>query len=144
MSDLKWLGYPQVILKSDNEKAILKLLRRAMVEHRVQARDGDMEVIVQDEHPMPYDKNGNGDIESAVKVFTGQFRTLKLCLERSFGAKLPNRHPALQWLVKYAAWQLATRSIGKDGCTSYQRVRGREYSKRLARFGERVLYQRPT
>ena len=31
VEDLKWLGYSQVILKSDNEKAILKLLRRAMV-----------------------------------------------------------------------------------------------------------------
>ena len=39
VGDLKWLGYPQVILKIDSEKAILKLLRRAMTEHRVQCHE---------------------------------------------------------------------------------------------------------
>ena len=36
LEDLRWPGYSHVVLKSDNEKAILNLLKRALVERRVQ------------------------------------------------------------------------------------------------------------
>ena len=125
---------------SDNEPAILKLLTEAMTELRIQARQAP---VIQQEHPTSYDKQSNGEVESAVKTFTGEFRTLKLCLERSLGVAVPATHPLLQWLAEWAAWQVTTRRVGDDCLTAYQRARGKEYAKRMVRFGERVLYQLP-
>ena len=41
MKDLKWLGFQQVSLRSDNETAILKLLEHALTEARIKIPDLD-------------------------------------------------------------------------------------------------------
>ena len=60
--DIMWLGYIQLALRSDNEPAILALLRHALSEARVKV--SLLEQIVQ-EHPNTYDPAGNGEIESS-------------------------------------------------------------------------------
>ena len=62
-------------------------MKKVMREHRVTAEGGPEAgdvPIVQEDRPPPYDKKGNGDIESAIKTFSGHYRTLKLCLEKKF------------------------------------------------------------
>ena len=140
MKDLQWLGYTKLSLRSDNEPAILSLLAHAVTEARLQLTP--LEQIIQ-EHPNVYDSSGNGEVEVAVKQVTGILRSNKLDLEKRVGFVVPQVHPVMSWLVEYAAWVLNVRSIGPDGVTPYQRVRGRAFAKRLLPFGEVVHVHLP-
>ncbi|MBV61870.1 MAG: hypothetical protein CMH65_11270 [Nevskiales bacterium] len=144
--DLKWLGYSHVSLKSDNEPAILALLKESLIDLRVAVHDADADAqqVVQEEHPTAYDKGSNGLAEGAVKTVQGMTRTLKLDLENRLQRSIPSDHPLIHWLVEHVAWQLTTRMRGKDGQTAHQRARGRAYAKRQVRFAERILYKLPT
>ena len=55
VSDVKWLGYSKVTLKSDHEPAIVKLLQEALMELRVQGLRQTME-----EHSPEYDPKRTG------------------------------------------------------------------------------------
>ena len=144
VEDLKFLGYHRVGLKCDNEPAILKLLSEVLVAQKVQVDDMEHVKTTHEEHPTAYDKGSNGFIENAIRTVQGLIRTLKLELELCLGVTIPSEHPLLRWLAEHAAWQLTTRSKGEDGLTPYSRLRGKNYAKRLVRFGERVLYKLPS
>ena len=99
MEDIGWLGYTALSLRSDNEPAILKLLRHAVTEARIRVDDLNQ---VMTEHPNTYDHAGNGEIENAVKQVIGILRTNKLDLEKRIGKEIPLGHPVVTWLVEYA------------------------------------------
>ena len=58
---------------------------------------------VMEEHPLPYDPQSNGAIESGVKLVKGQLKTMRSALESRLGFKIPVAHPLLAWLVTYSA-----------------------------------------
>ena len=72
VADVKWLGYSRVVLKADNEPAIVKLLTEALRELRIQGLDQCLE-----EHPPEYDPQANGSAEVGVKLLKGHLRTVK-------------------------------------------------------------------
>ena len=131
VEDVKYLGYSKVVLKSDNEPAIVKLLTEALRELRIQGLEQCLE-----EHSPEYDPMANGSAEVGVKLWKGQFRTLKSCLESQIGYKIPVRHPLISWLVRHAACLIMWCSKGHDGRTAYQRIKGREFKTKLMAFGE--------
>lgn len=126
VKDVLWLGFREVFLKSDNEKAILKLLEHALTELRMQ------------EHPNVYDPSGNGEVEATVKQFQGILRTNQRHLEKRMGTKLPVEHPLFCWLVEYCGFIINVRVVGKDSITAFARVRRKSFAKRLITFGEFV------
>ena len=140
LEDVQWLGHTRIALRSDNEPAIVALLKRALCTVRVHVED--LEQVIE-EHPAAYDSQAQGEIENAVKRVTGLLRTHKLCLERRLGKKMPSSHPLMTWLVEFVAWLINVRIEGNDGKTAYHRVRGRPYAKRLVGFGEVVQYNPP-
>ena len=75
VEDIEWLGYNKIILKSDNEPAIVQVLRETLKSLKVNTVDQAME-----EHPAPYDSKANGAVENAVKQVQGLARTLKISL----------------------------------------------------------------
>ena len=75
--DVMWLGHARIVLKSDNERAILALLRTTL---RVIQKEVEIE-NVQESHPAAYDPSSNGSIESAAKLIGNQIATLRSCLE---------------------------------------------------------------
>ena len=97
MEDIKWLGYTALSLRSDNEAAILKLLKHALTESRMHVKQLER---IQEEHPVDYDHAGNGEIEAAVKQLTGILRTNKLDFERRINKEVPLSHPLMTWLVE--------------------------------------------
>ena len=119
----------------------MKLLKDALKTARVEIQELEQ---IQDEQAVKYDSKTNGDAENAVKQVTKQMRTLKLCLERSVGKKIPTSHPLMAWLVEHTAWVLNTRVVGPDGFTAYHRVKGKSYAKRSIGFGEYVMFMLPT
>ena len=134
--DILWFGYRSVILKSDNEPAIVVLLREVLRGMRVSVED---EEKVPDQaaeaHPAPYDSKGNGSVENANRQVQGLIRTLKRCLEVRLKQRIPVDHPLMAWLVKHAAWVLTTRVRGKDGQTAYERLRGKPFARKSIGFG---------
>ncbi len=86
---IRWLGYTRLILKSDNEPAIVKLLEDTMAAIRVQVEE------VKPEHSQPYDSQANGSAENAIRNLRGMLRTFRSCREERFGMKLPIDHPIM-------------------------------------------------
>ena len=99
VSDVVWLGHTRLILKSDNESAILALRRRVA---RLLKLAEHME-NVQEESPPAYDSQSNGGIEIGVRIIRGMFRTLKLCLEARLNKYLPVNHPITAWLLEHTS-----------------------------------------
>ena len=141
IEDIKWLGYTALSLRSDNEPAILKLLRHALTESRIHVEQLER---IQEEHPVDYDHAGNGEVEAAVKQLTGILRTNKLDLEKRINKEVPLSHPLMTWLVEYSAWMITVRVVGKDGLVAYQRIRKRPFHKRLLPYGELVNVHLPS
>ena len=143
VSDVKWLGYTKVTLKSDNEPAIVKLLQEALRELRVQGLEQTLE-----EHSPEYDPQANGSAEVGVKLLKGHFRTVRSCIESRLGHRIPVRHPLIAWMIRHAASLITWCAKGHDGQTAYQRVRSRQFKTRLMTFGEvcrfKVRSQEPT
>ena len=73
VEDIKWLGYTKLILRSDNEAAIVSLLAAAL---RKLKTEGIAQVAR--EKPPDYDSKANGSIENAGKQVQGLLRTVKL------------------------------------------------------------------
>ena len=140
LRDIQWLGYQRISLRSDNEAAILRLLKNTATEARLEVKDLQQ---LTEEHPNTYDSAGNGEIEATVKQLTGILRTNKIDLEMRLGKRIPQNHPVFSWLVEYASWVINIKVPGADGITAYQRVRGRAPAKRLVPFGETVLVHLP-
>ena len=68
---------------------------------------------------------------------------MKSSLEAKVGAKMPERHPLLAWMVQGAAEVITRYQVGADGKTAYQRWRGRTGEKKVAIFGEKVMWRPP-
>ena len=102
--DIQWLGHPRIILKSDNEKSIVRLLTEVLKSLRATP----IEQVAQ-QHPSAYDPNSNGAIESTCKRVGGLLRTLKFDFEERFGRSPSTNHPVFAWLVEHVSWILTTR-----------------------------------
>ena len=134
--DVIWLGHSRVVVRSDNEPAIVKLVTEALKKLKVSGLDQAAA-----EGSVPYDPQTNGAAESAVNLTKGMMRTLQLCLEDRVGARIPVTHPVMSWLVRHAAQLRTLRVRGRDGQTAYQRARGTESSVKLIGFGEFCRYK---
>ncbi len=120
--DVAWLGYSEIIMKSDNEPAIVQLLKEVLKSLKVSSLDKAME-----EHPAPYDSKGNGAAENAVKQVQGLLRTHKSALEWHISKSIPREHPVIAWMVEYVAFLLTTRRVKTNGLTPYQHLRGKQF-----------------
>ena len=105
---LDFLGYDKVILKSDQEYALGKVLRSAKI-HR-----GEGTQTMLENSPVG-DSRSNGFIECAVERVEGQVRTMKLALEERIGIKIPADSCVLPWLVEHAGNLLTMFEVSDDG-----------------------------
>jgi hypothetical protein len=143
-SDVEFMGHVKLILKSDNEPALLALGQAALLSIRCDVVAGESKVeSISFENSAEHDSQSNGGTECGIRAVRGVFRTVKLCLEERLGRKVPSTHPLMTWLVEYSALLLNAKQVGEDGKTSWSRLRGRDFGQKLIGFGEAVLYKQP-
>jgi len=134
---IKWLGYTNLVLKSDNEPAVLALLRDTLRAIRINVD------AAKEEHSMAYDSQANGGVENGIRNLRGMLRSIRCCLEDRLGRRFPVDHPVLAWMVSHAASIMTIRHKGVDGRTAWMRVRGRPFGLRRAGFGELCQFKLP-
>ena len=98
VEDAKWLGYTKIMLKTDNEPAIMKLPTELLRELRIQG----LEKVMSENSP-EYDPQAHRNAEVGVKIVKGMLGTLKSGLEDELGYRVPARHRLVAWLVRHAA-----------------------------------------
>ena len=130
-SDIQLLGHKKVILKSDNENAIVALKKAVKNE-----RPEDIQL----EESPAYDSKSNGDAERAIQMVQDQIKTIKDDLETQYGVKISEDHQCLAWLVAHAGNTIDRYHVNKDGKTSFERWKGRPFKRAVAKFGENVIY----
>ena len=130
----KIMGYKKAIFKGDQEPAL-----GAMMD-RIAALSGDQ--IIREESPVG-ESQSNGDVENAIQRIQGQYRTLRSNLEAMYEKKVEPEHPALTWMVRYASLLVFWFEKGTDGRTPYRRLKGKEFNRKLANFGECIWYLKP-
>ena len=54
---------------------------------------------------------------------------------------IPATHPVVAWMANHAADILNKLSVGSDGKTSYELIRGKRYNRPMVEFGERVHFR---
>jgi hypothetical protein len=140
VSDVAWMGHVKLIVKSDQEVALVALVTRALQLLRCQIEGLES---VSTEHSHAYDSQASGGTEVGVKILRGLFRTLKLCLEGRIGRKIPITHPMTSWLLEHTSLLQNAQVRGEDGLTAWARVRGRAFGQRLIGFGELILWKQP-
>ena len=104
---MEQLGHTKMVLKSDQEPAILALKRA--VARRLPRRE-----IIMEESPAT-GHQANGEAEAAVRELGKQIRVMKGFVEKKYNKELPTRHPLLAWLVRYAGQVITRLAVGRDG-----------------------------
>ena len=128
-------GFTEVLVRSDNEPAILALKEQAVTALKLAG------VSVKVEESALYDSQSNGLAESAVKDAEDAVRTNLACLVRRFGQEFLGGHPVLTWLVKYSVAMVNRCRRGPDGKTAYDLRKGRKFARALPHFcGEDPLH----
>ena len=110
--DIEWMGFTRIMLRSDNEKAIVALLKESLRALRV---DVDHVEQAAEEHPPKYDPQANGAVENAVGGFKDMMRTYTLALESRLGHRVPPDHPIMSWMAQHAAYMMTVRIKSDDG-----------------------------
>ena len=128
------LGHRRLMAKCDNEPAIPAL--------RNSARDACRDVEVLYIGPPEGDHRANGLPESAVRELKRQTRAIRIHTERKLGRRLPDDHPALAWLPRFAAGVLNKYRIGVDGRTAEYRRTGKSWRKPCVQFLEKIFFRK--
>ena len=131
---IDWLGYRRIILKTDQEPAIMEFKQCGKSERP--------EEIMFEESPT-YDSRANAEVERAIHTVQGQVRTLKDALEAGYGCELKPEDHIVPWMVMHAGSLISRYHKGQDALTAFRRLRGKEFRADVCEFGECVWYMKP-
>ena len=135
-NDVSGSGFAEVLVRSDNEPAILALKESTATALKL----ADVTVKTE-ESTLLCDSQSNGLAESAVKDVKDAVRTNLACLVRRFGREFPGGHPVLLWLVKYCAAMVNRCRRGPDGKTAPRATQRAQVRASTAAFcGEDPLH----
>ena len=95
------------------------------------------------EHSPVGDPASNGMVENGCRRLQGMVRTLKSMVESKSGMKITSEHAIFPWLVEWVGQLMMRFSVGTDGKSPYERIRGRRLIKPTVAFGESVVYMPP-
>ena len=125
LQDVLWRGHHRVMVRSDNEPALLQVVNRTMAALKIKGVDATSEGSV------PYHPQTNGAAENAVKLLKGTLKANLLSLERQIQARIPLDHTVVTWLVTFSANVYTSRVRGRDGKAAQQQVRSTTHPDKL-------------
>ena len=131
VGDLNTLGYKRILIRTDNEAAILDLWSKV--------RDKWHGEVVKVESSVG-EHNTNADAEQTCQKVEDELRCWLDALNDSIGGKIPPTHDVMAWLVEHVTSIDRRISIGLDGKTPVERLRGRRGRDMMAEFGESVMF----
>jgi hypothetical protein len=148
--EVRLSGYSRMILKSDQEPSILALLEAVKREKgeaieltgKVMNKAKEELQMIAEESPVG-EHPSNGEVENAIKSAQSQIRTMRLALQARYKTKIRTDHPIMPWLVHHAALLIDICRIGTDGCTPYERRKGKKFHRPLPEIGECIWYLKP-
>jgi len=125
-------NYDKMIIRTDNEPAILALRRSIMTmcTGRVLQEDA-----------IKGESQSNGLAEVGVRIVEGIARTLKIDVEEKMQMKIDDSSVVLAWMIEHACTLYNRCTILDDGRTPWQRAFGKASSLPLVPFLEKVLYK---
>ena len=132
IKDLEKLGYDEIILKCDEEPALLNI-QDSVVKRRQRK-------TIPENSPVG-DSQANGKAERAVQTLCAHVRVLKKGLENRCKKTFSSDHPIITWLVEHAADVVSRYQVGRDGHTAYERWKGKRFRGEAVEFGELVHYK---
>ena len=66
---------------------------------------------------------------------------MKIALEGTLQERIGPDHPILPWLIEEAGVILSRCTVGKDGRTPQERLKGKKSTRPMAEFGECIWYK---
>ena len=130
---IRGLGYRRIVMRSDNEHSLLKLLD--MVSQNLPGVEFVVKTSPEGDHA------ANGTAEAAVREIKNQVRTLRAELTRKYGRDIPETSALLSWLPRHAANAINRYRLGKDGRSAEHRRSGRRWRRPTINFGEKTFYR---
>ena len=127
---VRWLGHSRVIMRADNEPALLAVMREAVRTLKVEV------ISASDESSAAYDSRSNGAAEVGVRIIRGLYRTMRDCLECRIGKSIEVDRPIMAWLLEHAAVVSNIMAKGSNGRTPWYMARGRSFNRQMVAFGE--------
>ena len=107
VEDIVYLCHTRVILRSDNETALVALFGDALKGLRIQQLDSAAA-----ERSVLYDPQTAGAAVVSVRNLKCQVRAMHLTVDRFMEKDVPVTHPLLAWLVEHAAFMRLTGVVG--------------------------------
>jgi len=126
-------GGATVILKSDQEPAIVALTNEIT---RLRAP-----ALTQPEQSPVGSSGSNGVVERGIQSFQMMARVMKSALEEKWKVTIPDDHAVLTWMTGYASFLLNRFEIGKDGKSSYERLKGKKAKVSGLEFAECLWFK---
>ena len=123
-------GFKKILLRSDNENAILAL--------RKKIADGCTAQVLE-EDSIKGESQTNGLAEVGVRIVEGIMRTLIIDVEVKTKTKVGDSSVVMAWLAEHACTVYNRCTVMSDGRTPWQKAYGKASSLSLVPFGERVL-----
>ena len=109
-SEIVTCGEAKVLVKSDGEPAILKLVQVSSAAARI---SGGVTVLT--EQTPKGESKANGLAEGAVRDCKAKVRTIKYATEKFLGIVIEHDHWCLPFLCKYAGATIVSARRGPDG-----------------------------
>ena len=132
ISNLATLGHKEVILRTDQEPAILDLVN-GVIETRT-------EPTLPENSPVG-ESQSNGMVERAVRPAKDHIRTLRLALMKRIGRMVPPGHPIMPWMTQHSGELICKYQKNKDGKTAYEKLKVKPCNEEIVEFGEYVHYR---
>ena len=140
LRDLRKMGvYGKVILKSDQENAILDVLND---DCKQRGKESDSAVTLVESSPKG-ESQSNGSAERAVQDLEEGVRTHKLYLETKLKMAVGIGHLCIAWVVENVVDIINKFKISHDGRTAHERFKGKTYKGAIHEFGSVVLTGSP-
>lgn len=138
LRDIRKLGiHGKVILKGDPEASIHNV-PNAVSKARGKDDQGNSLTIV--ERSPKGESQSNGLAERAVQEVEMGLRTHIIDLERKIGAQIEIDDPVVSWMVENIADINNKQSVGVDGRTPYERIKGKRHHGDFCEFGSQIFY----